>query len=93
MVWCGDVVAIYRAMTAQLQPNDVTVFGPLSAMVGSAWRQQLHDNPEACDSLPKAIEHSISCWSHLRRETVAKEWVMADSMLRGMRYTVGRVDM
>jgi hypothetical protein len=84
-------VVVPPGMTADLQPNDVQVYGPLTSVVRSEWVKQLREEPDVYDSIPRAIERYLRCWRRMSRETVAKAWVKAIPLLKGLRHEKGSV--
>lgn len=85
-------VQVPARQTAELQPNDVKVYGPLSSAVRKAWLEQLRVTPEVNDSIPLAIERYLDAWDALKRETVIHAWKEAVPLLTGLRNHVGTVD-
>ena len=79
-------------MTAQLQPDDVGVFGPLMASVGAGWLNDKRTDPSAQDGPVQALERLIGAWSGVSRHTVRSAWVKAVPTLRGMSTASGTVD-
>ena len=84
-------VQVPPEMTADLQPNDVQVYGPLTSMIRSEWLKELREEPEVYDSVPRAIERYLHCWREITRQTVQKAWVKAIPLLKGLRNEEGRV--
>jgi hypothetical protein len=85
-------VVVPPGMTADLQPNDVQVYGPLTSVVRSEWLRQLRGEPEVYDSVPRAIERYLTCWGRISRQTIQKSWVKAIPLLKGLRNAKGSVD-
>ena len=87
-----STVVVPPGMTADLQPNDVKVYGPLTSVVRSEWMKQLREEPEVYDSVPRAIERYLRCWRKISRVTVQKSWVKAIPLLKGLRNAKDSVD-
>lgn len=84
-------VVVPPGMTADLQPNDVQVYGPLTSVVRREWLKQLREDPEVYDSVPRAIERYLRCWGRITRQTVQHAWVEAVPLLKGLRNDKGSV--
>ena len=84
-------VQVPPGMTADLQPNDVQVYGPLTSVVRSEWLKQLREEPEVYDDVPRAIDRYLRCWRRIRRETIQESWVKAIPLLKGLREEKGSV--
>jgi hypothetical protein len=84
-------VQVPPGMTGNLQPNDVHVYGPLTSVVRAEWLNQLREEPEVYDSVPRAIERYLRCWRGMKRETIQKSWAMAIPLLGGRRDKKGSI--
>jgi hypothetical protein len=85
-------VVVPPGMTADLQPNDVQVYGPLTSVIRSEWLKQLREEPEVYDNVPRAIERYLRCWRKISRQTIQKSWVKAVPLLKGLQNAKGSVD-
>jgi hypothetical protein len=68
---------------AELQPNDVGVFGPLSKAVGAKWLNNIRWEPPVRDDPVETVLRHLEAWDGVRRETVRSAWVKPVSGLKG----------
>ena len=59
-------VQVPERMTGVLQPNDVGVYGPLSAIVSRLWLEQNRDEPNEWDSVFKSAERYVELWTEIQ---------------------------
>ncbi len=63
--------------TSELQPNDVGVYGPLTAIVRKDWLDGKRTDPAAWDGLACSVARYLRSWKALSRDTVRSAWVRA----------------
>ena len=72
--------------TAELQPNDVGVYGALTSMVKAEYLDKIRSNPAAFDGQQDAVARYLHCWQRLNRDWIRKAWVESNPLLRGKLY-------
>ena len=72
--------------TAELQPNDVGVYGALTSLVKADYLAKIRTNPAAWDDPHDAVARYLRCWQQLGRDGIRKAWLTANPLLRDMLY-------
>ena len=72
--------------TAELQPNDVGVYGALTSMVKAEYLDKIRTNPAAFDGQRDAVARYLDCWQRLDRDWIRKAWVESNPLLHGKLY-------
>ena len=70
--------------TGELQPNDVGVYGPLTAIVRTDWIEGKRTDPAAWDGLACSVARYLRAWRALGRDIVRSAWVKAVPSLATM---------